>query len=181
MPMVINTNGYDATFTPIVDGTYLTPSTINTPTKTTALHYFTTDIFGIDYSGEITSSNPFEFYGLLKPVDVEIIPTGKKFDQIGPVDLERIGRIIGFRVKMIATGTSLPYCIYTEDEVQLTGNITTVPNENRIYEVMHFPKSLMGTVVRIELGPTDVFHRYWLELKVNLSGTDTDSKVFKVQ
>ena len=136
MPMELNTNGNDVTFTPIVDGVSGTPTTFNTTHRQTVLHYFTDDQFGIDYSGQLEGTDWFECYGLAKPVDVEVLPVGKKFDQVGPMDLDRLGKLMGFRVKVYATGTSLPFKIYMNDVEAWSGTIVTVPNQLRIYEVM---------------------------------------------
>jgi hypothetical protein len=61
MPMEINTNGQNVTFTPIVDGVEGDPSTFNTSHRHPVLHYFTTDSFGIDYSGQLEGASAFEF------------------------------------------------------------------------------------------------------------------------
>lgn len=181
MPMEINTNSEDVRFVPIVDGVAQSPTTLRTDTRATAFHYFTTDVFGIDFSGELFSSNgvPFEFYGLMKPEEVEIIPVGKKFDQIGPVDFPRIGKLLAFRIRLIAgLGVySIPYTVYVEDTAVYAGSFDVFPHIDRTYEVMQFPKTIWGTVFRIEFGPTaEPFHRYYVELKVNVSGMQTDSK-----
>lgn len=182
MPMVINTNGYDVTFTPIVDNVAQPPTTINTATKATAFHYFNFDSFGTDYSGEIFGSEPFEFYGLLKPEDVEILPVAKLFDQVGPFITDKLGKLLCFRLRLIAQDTSLIYTIYSEDVVVHTGSITTIPNVNRVYEVTQIPKTVSGTVWRFEFGPTTLpFHRYDLEAKFNISGMQTDAKWIKVR
>ena len=61
LPLVINTNGQDVTFTPIIDGVPDTPTIFNTPSKRTVLHYFVDDVFGIDFRGELSGANPFDF------------------------------------------------------------------------------------------------------------------------
>lgn len=182
MPMEINTNGSDVTFTPIVDNISSISSTFNTPNKQTVLHYFTNDSFGIDYSGELIGNNPFEFYGLLKPEDVEVLPVAKKFDQIGPISLIRLGKLQAFRIKVIAGDGALPYKIYIEDTLRLTGSIDTIANTDKVYEAMKFAKTLAGTVFRIEFGPTSTpFHRYYVELKFNISGQESDAKWVKLK
>ena len=176
MPMELNTNGSNVTFTPIVDGVSGTPTTFNTAHRQTVLHYFIDDQFGIDYSGELLGTSAFEFYGLAKPVDVETLPVGKKFDQVGPLDLDRLGRLIGFRVKVLTTGTTLPFKIYIHDTEVWSGTIQTVANQLKIYEVMRVPKTVSGTSMRIVFGPTtDVFHRYWVKGRINFSGLNTDN------
>ena len=176
MPMEINTNGNDVTFTPIVDGVAGTPATFNTPHRQTVLYYFTTDSFGIDYSGELEGDEAFEFYGLAQPVDVEILPVGKKFDQVGPMELDRLGKLMGFRIRLLHTSTSLPFKIYMNDVEMWAGTIPTTPNVLKNYEVMRVPKTIMGTSLRIEFGPSEVFHRYWVVARINLSGRNTDNQ-----
>lgn len=183
MPMEINTNGFNATFTPIIDGVNGAPTIINTSTRATAFHYFDTDVFGVDFSGDITSSEPFEFYGLLKPEEVEILPVAKKLDQIGPIRYEKISKLLRFRLRLIALGSLIPYTIYFDNEtipinatVSFSGNIITVPNVDQVYEVI-LPKTIYGTILRFVIGPTiEPFHRYELVLKVNESGGATDAK-----
>ena len=181
MPMELNTNGNDVTFTPIVDGVSQSPTVFNTTHKQTVLHYFTDDQFGIDYSGSLESDDWFEFYGLQKPVDVEILPVGKKFDQAGPTDLDRLGKLTGFRVKLLHTGSSLPFKIFMDDTEVWSGTIVTIPNKLKIYEVMRVPKTIQGTSIRIEYSSTSVFHRYWTKLRVLLSGLNTDNMEIPIQ
>jgi hypothetical protein len=182
IPMEINTNNQDVTFTPIVDGVSLTPSIINTPTRKTAFHFFTSDIFGVDYSGEFISESPFEFYGLLKPEDVEILPVAKRFDQVGPIHLPRVGKIIGFRIRAITGEVNLPWILYTEDSMIANGILTTVPNTDSVYEEEWITKGRVSTIARFEIGPTTIpFHRYYIEFKINYGGNDSQIKVIKIQ
>lgn len=181
IPLVLNTNGYDVVFTPYVDQVAYPPTTFNTPSRQTVFHYFTTDVFGIDASGELIGTEPFEFDGMLTPIDVEVIPVGKKFDQIGPYEIPRIGKLLSFRIRCIATGTTLPYTIFSEDEDVYSNVIDTIPNKDKVYEVMQIPKTIAGTVFRIEFGPADVFHRYYVDLKFNASGMNTDTKWQRVK
>ncbi len=179
IPLVINTNGQPVTFTPVVDGVAGTPTTLNTPSKRTTFHYFASDSFGIDYKGilESVTSTPFEFYGMMKPEDVEIIPTGKLFDQIGPIELPKIGKLLGFRLRLIADSADiLTYTIFTEDtQIGSPGTITTVAGKDHIYEVK-LPKGINCKILRIELSMTSPFHRYYVRLHVNTSGMELEPK-----
>lgn len=186
MPMIINTNGYDVEFTPIVDNVSLAPSTINTPVKMTALHYFDSDIFGIDYSGELIGTQPFEFYGLQQPVGVEILPIPKKFDQIGPYRVDRLGRLLRLRLRTITEETELPIKILTETEATVpnstgssgiwSGTIPTIANIDNSWEII-LPKTLAGNIFRFEIGPTDTpFHRYDLQILLNPLGMQANPK-----
>lgn len=180
LPLVINTNGVNIVFTPIVDGVQLASTTFNTSSKRTVFHYFTTDVFGTDFKGILTGG-PFEFYGMLKPEEVEVIPVGKLFDQVGPVELKKIGKLLYMRVRVITEGTSLPFNIFMEDSSIYTGTLVTVANKEGVYETQ-IPKSTNGTVCRIELGPTSLpFYRFYAELKVNVSGAGTDASWVKLK
>jgi hypothetical protein len=107
---------------------------------------------------------------------VEILPVGKKFDQVGPLELDRLGKLTGFRVRLLHTSTSLPFKIYMNDVEVWAGTIPTVANVLKTYEVMRVPKTLSGTSMRIEFGPSEVFHRYWVKARFNISGNSTNNQ-----
>lgn len=176
IPLIINTNGSDVVFTPIVDGVGQTPATFNTTYRKTVLYYFEDDSFGIDYKGTLLGTNPFEFYQMLKPEDVQVIPVGKKLDQLGPIEFLRIGKVRGFRLRLIAEGTSLTYTMYDSDiQIGATGTITTVANKDKIYEIS-LPKGINCEILRVVLQSTDVFHRFYGRFLVNYGGNETESK-----
>ena len=192
LPMVLNTNGYPVTFTPVVDGTRGTPSILTTGTKRTTAHYFDTDIFGTDFAGEVVGDNYFEFYELLKPEAVEVLPVAKKFDQIGPVRFDSIGKLLAFRLRLIPTATeSLPLKIFSNTEMTYPDSnsipsLYTPPSIlvqgglDEVYEV-ELPKTISGTVFRFEIGPLSYpFHRYDFQIKVNLSGVNQSPHWVKV-
>jgi hypothetical protein len=182
LPYEINTNGSDVTFTPIVDGISGTPSTVNTATRKTSFHYFNSDIFGVDFACNLVGNQPFEFYGLLKPENVEALPVGKKFDQVGPTHLPRIGKLVGFRIRVITGEVNLPWRILAEDESIASGTLITVPDTDDVYEVEFLTKGRIAVISRIEFGPTTTpFHRYYLTLKVNYGGNDTDIKLITIK
>jgi len=181
MPMEINTNGANVSFTPIIDGIAQTPSIFNTTSRKTVFHYFSTDVFGTDYSGELTGSSPFEFYGLLRPENVEILPVSKKFDQVGPVHLARVGKIVGFRIRVITGEVNLPWSLIAEDVEIANGTITTVPNSDDVWEVEWIPKGRISVITRLVLGPTTVpFNRYYVEFKINYGGNDSAIKLVRL-
>ena len=72
----INTRGTNVTFTPILDGTAYPTAVYNTSIKQTVEYYFptTTDVIGIDIGGTLSGTSPFEFYGDVKPQQVEELP-----------------------------------------------------------------------------------------------------------
>lgn len=177
IPLVINTNGAPVTFTPIVDGTSWAASTHTTSGKRTVFHYFSGDVFGVDFKGTLEGSSAFEFYGMEKPEHVEVLPVGKKFDQLGPIHLDKIGKVISFRVRVITVGTTLPWAIYMDDNLVQSGTFTTVANKAGVYEV-RTQKTVYGSVLRVEFGPTsNEFHRYYGIFVVNKSGAKTDSTI----
>jgi hypothetical protein len=187
MPLEINTNGYDVTFTPIVDGVVGTLSVLNSVSRKTLFHYFESDVFGTDFSGELIGSQPFEFYGLLKPEGVEVLPVAKKLDQIGPIRFDKVGKLLSCRFRLITQGNeNLILNFYDEESNVLTTpihtqTIITVADLDDIYE-FNFPKTIKGSTIRVVIGPSTLpFHRYDMQLKVNLSGMDSDPKWIKVK
>jgi len=187
MPMELNTNGFNVTFTPIVDGILGTPSVLNSATRKTVFHYFETDVFGTDFSGELVGSYAFEFYGLLKPEEVEILPVAKKLDQIGPLRLDKLAKLLQCRIRIITQGVeNLVLRFYDEDGLTLgtpihTETIVTEANNDEIYEFA-FPKTIKGSTIRVVIGPSILpFHRYDMQLKLNPSGMDSDPKWIKVK
>lgn len=189
IPIEIDTYGQPVTFQPIVDGVLLPATTTLISTgKTTLFHYFSTDVFGTDFGGTFTSQGgqPFEFYGFGQPEDVETLPVAKKYDQLGPVRYDKIGKLFGFRLRLIMNGTTevLPFTIYgdtavnvpTYGQVLMTGNIPVQPGIDTVYEVQ-LPKSVNTDIVRISLGPTvDTFHRYDVFIKVQSSGLESEAR-----
>lgn len=184
MPMEINTNGSDVVFTPIVDNIRWPSTILNTPTRKTTFHFFDSDVFGTDYSGELVGSSPFEFYGLLKPEEVEVLPVAKVFDQIGPIHLSRIGKIIGFRIRIITNEDVLPWTMYGEDDVIATGTLVTVPGKDAVYEQQWLAKGRNATISRVEFGPSPgkkPFHRYYVDVRYNIGGKDVQIKAQRVK
>jgi len=180
IPFVIDTEGNNVTLTPYLDGVAGTTSIINTTGRRTAFHYFTTDVFFTDYKMEFSGANPFEFYEMLKPEEVEILPVAKKFDQIGPTEFAKLAKFRSFRVRMIAGGTTVNYKLFGADASIATGSITTVLDVDDVYEV-NLPKTIKGTIIRLELDATAAFHRYWVHYRYTLSGHETSMKEKVVQ
>lgn len=188
LPIVIDTYGQDVTFTPIVDGIFGAPQVLNTYGKITTFYYFTVDSFGVDYGATISANQPFEFYALSQPVNVEVLPVATKFDQLGPLRLDKEAKLFDIRVRLIALGTTtfIPFAIYGSNSATIplqdttvpliTGVIPVIPNIDEIYEVQ-LPKSVNTDVVRLVLGPTtDPFHRYDVKVRMVVSGMQTDAQ-----
>lgn len=176
IPFVIDTGGRDVVFTPIVDGVTYPSSTHNTVGRRTVFHYFQDDVFGVDYEAVLSSSFEFEFYGLLKPENVEILPVGKLLDQVGLIELSRFGKLYMLYIRVLATGTSMTYRIYKEENILAHGGVfTTTPNQDTEYTI-RLPHFVTGKVFRIELQSPDVFHRWTVKVEYSVSGSDTARK-----
>jgi hypothetical protein len=195
IPYEINTNGSDVTFTPLTDNISGTPSIVNTATKSTVYHYFTSDVFCTDVAGRLDGTEPFEFYGLMKPEVVETLPVPRRFDQIGPLRFDKLAKFQALRIRVITTplngetSLNLPYKILIENEATLldssasvgeySNNIVTIPNHDDVYEVP-LPKTVNGTIFRIEIGPmASPFYMYDVQVKLVLSGMNADPKWIK--
>lgn len=122
----------------------------------------------------------FEFYEMQRPEDVEVLPVPKKYDQLGPMRFDKIGKIFGFRVRLIVNGTTtvMPFAIYgdnSQSSPQLAAPLFSwqfdvQPGFDNVYEIM-LPKSINTDVFRLTLGPiSDSFHRYDVLVKVHISG-----------
>jgi hypothetical protein len=197
IPMVLNTNGLDVEFTPLVDSSPVNETSIfNTNDKTTVYHYFKedTDSFGTDFGGELTLLNPtpseaFEYYSMGSPLIVEELPLPRMYDQLGPIRFDKIGKMFGFRVRLLVPGNgyndvNLPYVIYGDSSgtlpfygtTQFNGIIVTNPGIDDVYEVQ-FPKNVNLTIFRLTLGPSsNPFYRYDVQVRVAESGMETDAK-----
>ena len=177
IPFVIDTLGNDVTVTPRVDGVNGTTSTQNTSEKRTAFHYFVTDIFGIDYEYRLqcTGDEVFEFYDAPQPAHVEVLPIAKKFDQVGPWETEKLGKMREIRVRLIAGTTSIGWELFADDASVISGTLTTVVNVDKVYTIP-MTKTIKGTVWRLELLDTVEFHRHWVKFRYALSGDETSLK-----
>ncbi len=184
IPIIINTNGGSVTFTPYVDTVAGPSSTLSSARKRTLFHYFKTDVFCTDLAGFLESATPFEYYNFGKLEQVEVLPVGKKYDQLGPIRIDKIGKFFRVRIRIVATGSSLPITFYddTSDNIPNYGTNTyqvtlpTTPNVDRIYE-LDLPKNLNNALTRITIGPTDdVFYRYDALVEVSPSGMETDKQ-----
>lgn len=174
-PMVIDTLGNTIKMTIIADGTPLSPTlNINTSNKQTVHNFVDTDAFATDYEFTLTGGI-FELYGVMQPNFVQVLPPPLQFDQVGPEELFKYGRLkqIGIRVYPNG-GTRIPYTIYFNDNSTSTG-VFTVANQQEATYFVGIPKGNGGEVVRITFGPTAFnFHRYYLYLQTMKSGRDTE-------
>lgn len=179
IPLVIDTKGQNVTFTPTIDGVAYPSQVFNTSEKRTVLYYFETDAFGIDVGGTL-SGNGFEFYGMLQPEIVEVLPVAKRFDQLGPIEFKKLGKLFAFRLRIVPLGPSIIYRVFMQDAQVTSGTIVVTPNVQAMYEI-RFPKFIMGQICRIELQSPQEFHRLYGEYQVALSGAETSMKWVKMQ
>lgn len=182
-PFILDCLGNEVSITPFLDGSSAPSSTHNSTRKQTLYHYFTTNIepTDIEYILETADGGVFELYEMGKPEIVEALPVPRKFDQFGPFDIHRLGTLLGIRALLEPTGASLPYSLYGDDDLIYSGALVTEPNKLRVFEDWLLPKTLLGTVIKLEIGPTeDIFYRYWVEFKFNKSGADTDNIVVRI-
>lgn len=128
----------------------------------------------------------FEFYEMQKPEDVEVLPVPKRYDQLGPMRFDKIGKIFALRIRMIVNGTttSMPYAIYGDDSetsphlnsALFADSFAVRPGFDNVYEIQ-LPKSVNTDVFRLTLGPVaDSFHRYNVIVKVHISGMQGQAK-----
>ena len=187
LPIIINTNGSNVTYQPYVDGVTYPPTVLNSAKKATLYHFFATDSFGIDYAGFLSGGAPFEFYEMAAPLNVEVLPVPRKFDQLGPLRFDKIGKLFSLRLRVVLVGstTNIPFAIFGDNQEmdptydgtpQFTGNFPITPGEDVVVQV-DLPKSVNSTIFRVTLGPTtDAFHRFDLQARVQSSGMETDAK-----
>lgn len=175
-PLVIDTRGGTVTFTPFNDNSAGATTAISTSEKTTVRVFYKTDIFAVDYGGTLfwDGTTPFEFWEAMTPDIVQVLPIARQFDQVGPEELFRYGRIKQMEVRMLSAGGGIPYTIYFNDNSVQQDTIPFVSGK----EESHFiglPQGIGGGIVRIEFGPTSFdFHRFYVRLQVMKSGRDTE-------
>ena len=182
-PLLIDPLGNSITLTPTVDGSPTASSTF-TGSKATNFQFFNTDVFGVDYSFKL-DGGAFELYQVMDPDIVQVLPIARQFDQVGPEELFRYGRVkqIELRILAFATnvavgdfGTVIPYTMYFNDN-SVSGGSLAVPNQQETTVAIGLPMGNAGSVVRVVFGPTSFnFHRFYLRLQVSKSGRDTDNE-----
>lgn len=200
IPLILDTCGGDVVYLPEVDGVSVygqghVPDVVFNTTlfgksdKRTVWLYFSTDVFGTDIGGTLTNNQgiPFEFYGFGDFEKVEVLPVGKRYDQLGPLRFDKIGKIFGFRIRMIYRGfaDTLHFKVLGDTDVTFPNYGNTVLYEgdfkvnigmDDVYQV-DFPKSINTTMCRLVLGPaSQPFHRYDAYFRVSMSGMETDAR-----
>jgi hypothetical protein len=111
---------------------------------------------------------------ILQPDIVQVLPIARQFDQVGPEELFRYGRVKQIELRVLAFGTTIPYVMYFNDNSVSSGNLT-VPNGEETTVAVGLPMGNSGSIVRVVFGPTSFdFHRFYLRAQVMKSGRDTD-------
>src|ERR1017187_4072145 len=177
-PLVIDSLGNDVQLRDTADNSPIgdNPQIIQTTHKDTVNVFYKTDVFGIDYGSTLYCQNGlFEYYGRLNPEIVQVLPVAKRFDQLGPEELFRYGKIKQVEFRLLPfSGTVMPFTIYFNDSTNISESFSMIDGKDAPYYIM-LPKGTSGNVVRIELGPTDFnFHRLATRVQVTRSGRDTE-------
>jgi hypothetical protein len=175
-PHVIDTLGNTVNFTPIVDGVSQAVTQWSTTRKQTVFHYFTNDVFGVDYEFWLkANSGVFEYFGPAQaPEVVQVLPISKEFDQVGPEELFKYGRIKQIELRVLPHGNLIPWEIFFNDNSIQKGQLTVIPEKEYTYFI-EVQNGNAGTIVRITLGPTTfTFHRYYMRLLCHRTGLDTN-------
>ena len=181
IPFTINTRGVEVTLTPTIDGVAQISSAHTTSEKRTVFHYFTTDVFGTDFGftlDQADSGDGFEFYGIDQLLNVQTLPVGRKFDQVGPVEMRRNAWLRRIELRLVPTGTSITWRVFAEDTELDSGTVTTVADKDQRLSI-EMSKSIRGDIFRVEFSSSDVFHRYYVHLWHSQSGGGTDLDVIK--
>lgn len=181
-PFVIDTLGNSVTRVDSVDNLQVMTNSINTSNKDTEHVFFTSDVFGIDYSYTLSSTGLFEFYEDLPPLGVQTLPVARRFDQIGPEEFFKYGKIKQFEIRVMPIGGSLlPYIIYFAGNASVSGNIVMTDGVDDSYYI-DTPKGTNGRITRITFGPTAFdFHRFYVRMQVAESGKDTELRWISVE
>jgi hypothetical protein len=116
----------------------------------------------------------------LKPENVETLPVGKKFDQFGPVQFNRAGKIREVLIRMVNTGAYFCFLVYEQDVATLGGQVDTEVNMEKTYSI-NFPKGINPNIFRMEIFAEDVFHRFDAKVRVNIDGAQTENKWMQIK
>jgi len=178
-PFVLDTLGANVLFTPYVDNVAHPAVYFNTPDKDTVLYQFTQDAFGKDYGYTLQYQGAleFEFYGGMNPEIVQVLPIAKHFDQLGPQEIFRYGKITKVDIRILAFGgTSIPYKIYFDDILLVSDSLAVIDGQEGSFTI-NLPKGTSGAIFRMELGPTSFdFHRFNIRILTNVSGTQSEGQ-----
>lgn len=175
-PFVLDCMGGTVLCNLTVDGAYPASTSFTGTGKQTYYFYITSDIIGTDFGCYFSSSTAsFEIWEIGKPEIVEIFPVGKKFDQLGSAELFRYTKINMLQLLIYSQNDfDLTVTVYFSDTSQWVTSISIVANKEDVYEI-NLPKTIAGSVIRIELGPADYpFYRIYGRARVAAQGKDTE-------
>lgn len=186
IPIVIDCLGNNVTMQPIVDGANVNPPAIFSGNgKKTYYYNFNPEVTGIDYSYTLYANGAlFEPYGAMEPIEVEKLPPPKLADQIGPIVLDKRGKLYGFRVRMMSGTPTINYSIIFDDVVVNTGSFPTTAGVDTTYEINRLPKTLVGNVLRIEFKSPDgstPFYRWSGLIRVTVSGMKSSQRWLPIE
>lgn len=168
--------GVDITCTPYLDGVAQDPIIFGAVDyEKTFFVQFTEDQFAVDYKFKLSTVFSMEFYEMGNPEIVQVLPIAKRFDQLGPIELFRYGRIKLLELRAITFGgTTIPYVLYLDDTQLDSGNLSFVSAKESVATI-NIPKNIEGSILRVELGPTEFdFHRIYGRAQIQKSGRDTE-------
>lgn len=177
---IINTNGQNVDFYPVIDGFVQTKSTINTSKKLLASHHFGSAPGGNVWTGYFIAqtTTPFEFYKWLPPTLNYRQPQYVKYVEFTLTELFRYGKLKSLEVRLgiNASLTSIPYSIIFDNGTPVTGTLTVVANQENIYSIP-LPKTTAGSILILQLGATSItFSPIYARVLVVKSGKDTEEQ-----
>lgn len=188
IPMVIDDLGNPVTINVRADEITFPPQTYD-PTDEPSTVFWNNpgiDQQAVDWQVEVIAPQGMRFYKFLPPTILQIFPMGKLYDMLGPFELDRIGIIFGFRIRIMMTGAPVNYKVYEQDTLIWDG-INDIPaginaplNKDSIVEVV-LPKGVNSSVCRIVLTCPAIFYRYSFEVKVRSTGKETEEKWVEIK
>lgn len=175
VPFVIDTLGNTVVFTPTIDNAPRAALTLSSTRKKTFIYQNYDHTYGIDYSYLVTGG-PFEFYEIMDPDILDMIPIGRTIYQVGPVELFRYGKIKQVEIRLKAPSTNpINTIIYANDVPLYTQNLIPVANADTCYYIPT-PKGIEGQVFKMQLVMSTNTYVYYIRILVSRSGKDTENE-----
>lgn len=174
-PFRINTFNGTVIFDPALDCVDQPDSSHNSgDCLRTMYHYFETDVNIVDLEADLSSSVPFELETIRPPVVVEMWPVPKKFDQIGPIEVYKVGILKRIKIRLIPRSSTVDWTLYDRDTIILTGIFEVVPDLHAYYDVDFELDSVDDLqVLRFEFRCTEPFYRTGAWFQVIQSGKES--------
>ena len=167
IPFVIDTLGQNVTFTPILDNTTKLPSVVNRTTKGVYNHQFISDEAAFDIGGTL-QGNVFEFYELVQPREVELLPDQLKFKHIPYTNLGNGSRkrFVQYAFIIDTRGGTVTFTPLVDGTANTTQTYITSRKQTVIYT---FATSTIGIDIGGTLSSTTPFEFYGLNLEECIS------------